>query len=104
MAPITPASDETNHQALLDKLDIYAAPRPFRSARWEPSKGGRRNKNIRQIISEANRREAASMLATQNNSGSSTPRVPHSDVTTTGDHTPATAGASNGALSAAGNI
>jgi INO80 complex subunit C len=104
MAPITPASDETNHQALLDKLDIYGAPRPFRSQRWEPSKGGRRNKNIRQIISEANRREAASILATQNNSGSSTPRVPPSDVaSSTGDHTPSVSGASNSLLSA-GNI
>jgi INO80 complex subunit C len=102
MAPITPASDETNHQALLDKLDIFHARRPFRSSRWEPSKGGRRNKNIKQIISEANRREAASILATQNNSGSSTPQVPASDNATTGNQTPAHSGTTtaNGALSA----
>jgi INO80 complex subunit C len=99
MAPITPASDETNHQALLDKLDIYSTPRPFRNPRWEPSKGGRRNKNVRQIISEANRREAASLLATQNNSGSSTPMVPNSDNATTGDQTPTTTTA-NSSLSA----
>jgi INO80 complex subunit C len=104
MAPITPASDETNHQALLDKLDIFHAPRPFRSPRWEPSKGGRRNKNVRQIISEANRREAASLLATQNNSGSSTPMIPASDNVTTGDQTPAGSTTAPNGLMSAGNI
>ena len=70
MAPITQASDESSHQALLEKLDIHSVRRPFRNPSWKPPQ--RRNKNVKQIISEASRREA-SVMATQNNSGSSTP-------------------------------
>jgi INO80 complex subunit C len=68
MAPSTPGGD--GHQTLLDSLDIALKPRPWRNARWKPSP--RRNKNIKQIIGEAARREA-SVMATQNNSGNSTP-------------------------------
>jgi INO80 complex subunit C len=74
MAPLTTASDEKTHQALLDKLDIYAVPKPFRNPNWKPPQ--RRNKNLKQIIGEASRREA-SQLVTQNNSGLSTPAVPN---------------------------
>jgi INO80 complex subunit C len=81
MAPLTTASDEKTHQALLDKLDIYAVPKPFRNPNWKPPQ--RRNKNLKQIIGEASRREA-SQLVTQNNSGLSTPAVPN-----TGGATPA---------------
>ena len=70
MAPITHASDDSNHQALLDQLDIYAIPKPFRRNTWRPAQ--RRNKNIRQIVSEASRREA-STLPTNSNSGTATP-------------------------------
>jgi INO80 complex subunit C len=76
MAPLTTASDEKTHQALLDKLDIYAIPKGFRNPHWKPPQ--RRNKNVRQIISEATRKEA-SVIATQNNSGVSTPAVPHTE-------------------------
>lgn len=69
-----PEKDEA-HQRLLDEMDIYYTAKPFRSPTWKPS--SRRNKNIKQIISEANRKEA-SVLATQNNSGASTP-APQSD-------------------------
>ena len=72
MAPLTAASDEKTHQALLDKLDIYAVPKPFRNPNWKPPQ--RRNKNLKQIIGEASRKEA-SVMATQNNSGNSTPAV-----------------------------
>ncbi len=82
MAPITQASDESNHQALLDKLDIYAIPKPFRKPNWKPPQ--RRNKNVKQIIAEASRKEA-SVMATQNNSGTSTPLPP---TTSTGADTP----------------
>lgn len=75
MAPITQASDESNHQALLDELDLYAIRKPFRNPSWKPPQ--RRNKNIKQIISDASRREA-SVMATQNNSGSSTPLLTQS--------------------------
>lgn len=83
MAPITQASDESNHQALLDKLDVYSIRKPFRKNTWKPAQ--RRNKNVKQIISEASRKEA-SALATQNNSGVSTP-MPEAALK---DSTPAT--------------
>jgi INO80 complex subunit C len=76
MAPLTAASDEKTHHALLDKLDIYAVPKPFRNPNWKVPQ--RRNKNLKQILGEASRKEA-SVMATQNNSGVSTPAVPHSE-------------------------
>ena len=85
MAPLTNASDEKTHQALLDKLDIYAISKPFRNPNWKPPQ--RRNKNLKQIIGEASRKEA-SVMATQNNSGMSTPLVPYSEGMT-GNVTPA---------------
>lgn len=80
MPPITPAADDS-HQQLLDSLDLALKSRPFRNPNWKPSQ--RRNKNIKQIIGEASRKEA-SVLATTNNSGSSTPQP-----VTTGAVTPA---------------
>lgn len=81
MAPITQASDENTHQALLDQLDIYGLPKPFRNPHWKPPQ--RRNKNLKQIVADASRKEA-SQMATQNNSGASTPALPH----TIGSSTP----------------
>jgi len=81
MAPLTTASDEHTHQALLDNLDIFAIPKPFRNPHWKPPQ--RRNKNVKQIVADASRKEA-SVMATQNNSGVSTPTLPH----TTGSATP----------------
>jgi INO80 complex subunit C len=85
MAPITAASDDKTHQTLLDQLDIYALPKPFRNPHFKAPQ--RRNKNVKQIISEATRKEA-SVMATQNNSGVSTPALPHSEVPTDGASTP----------------
>ncbi|KAF2745106.1 hypothetical protein M011DRAFT_469817 [Sporormia fimetaria CBS 119925] len=85
MAPITTASDEKTHQALLDKLDIYAIRKPFRNPHWKAPQ--RRNKNVKQIIAEVTRKEA-SVMATQNNSGVSTPVLPHSEALTGGAATP----------------
>ncbi|KAL5114469.1 chromatin-remodeling complex subunit ies6 [Pleosporales sp. CAS-2024a] len=82
MAPLTTASDEKTHQALLDRLDIHATPKPFRNPHWKPPQ--RRNKNLKQIVGEASRKEA-SVMVTQNNSGQSTPAVPYSE----GNATPA---------------
>lgn len=65
----TPAESEA-HQKLLDQLDIAQTPRPFRNPNWRPSQ--RRNKNVKQLLSESSRREASSM-ATQANSGVTTP-------------------------------
>ncbi|KAI9875532.1 MAG: chromatin-remodeling complex subunit ies6 [Pleopsidium flavum] len=80
MAPSTASADDS-HQQLLDQLDMTSIRKPFRNPRWKPSQ--RRNKNIKQIIAEASRKEA-SVLATQNNSGTSTPLPPGSVATTRG--------------------
>ncbi|KAL2005149.1 hypothetical protein VTN00DRAFT_2999 [Thermoascus crustaceus] len=92
MAPATPSSDESHsHQQLLDKLDIAAIPRPFRNPNWKPSQ--RRNKNVKQLLAESSRKEAASVMATQNNSGATTPFPPA--ATADGAQTPS-AGATGG--------
>jgi INO80 complex subunit C len=72
-------------------MDIYYHPKPFRNPNWKP--GTRRNKNTKQIISETHRREA-SVLATQNNSGASTP-LPATGATTDGAATPLYSSASS---------
>ena len=83
MAPATPSTDDS-HQQLLDQLDLTLKSRIFRNPRWKPSQ--RRNKNIKQIVAEAARREASAM-ATHNNSGTSTP-LPRSPAVTTEAATP----------------
>ncbi|KKY26266.1 putative chromatin-remodeling complex subunit ies6 [Phaeomoniella chlamydospora] len=90
MAPLTPQVEEkdNSHQILLDQLDIASVPKPFRSQSWKPSQ--RRNKNIKQIVSEAQRKEA-SVLATQNNSGAATPQPAAATGTSDGSLTPAVA-------------
>ena len=70
-APTAPAGDDS-HQQLLDLLDLAPKRKPFRNPNWKPNQ--RRNKNIKQIVSEASRKEA-SVLATQNNSGATTPNA-----------------------------
>lgn len=96
MAP-TPQEAE-RHQALLDSLDIAHMPRPFRNPAWRPSQ--RRNKNVKQLISENSRKEA-SVMATQANSGATTPLAP----TTDGSQTPAEgAGRSSNIAQAAQNL
>ena len=89
MAPITQASDESNHQELMDKLDIYGVRKPFRNPNWRAAQ--RRNKNVRQIISEAARRNEASLQATQENSRLGTP-TPESVNGATGSATPSVNG------------
>lgn len=83
--PANPANDEA-HQALLNELDIGILPKPFRNAAWKPST--RRNKNLKQIISENSRKEA-SVLATQANSGATTPFTGASATASDGTQTPA---------------
>jgi len=81
----TPAETEA-HQKLLDTLDIAQIPRPFRSSTWRPSQ--RRNKNVKQLLSENSRKEAtASVLATQANSGATTPFPPTTGTGTGTDGT-----------------
>ncbi|KAA8650273.1 hypothetical protein EYZ11_006092 [Aspergillus tanneri] len=85
MPPQTPADNES-HQRLLDSLDIAHVPRPFRNPHWKPSQ--RRNKNVKQLLSESSRKEA-SQMATQANSGATTPLPVVSSVGTDGTQTPA---------------
>ena len=85
MAPITQASDESNHQELMDKLDIYGVRKRFRNPNWRAAQ--RRNKNVKQIISEAARRNEVSMQVTQENSRLATP-APESTNGATGSVTP----------------
>lgn len=79
MAPTPQPDKDDAHQQLLDQMDTYHLKKPFRNPDW---KLGRRNKNIKQIVSETQRKEA-SVIATQNNSGASTPQPPASDGTVT---------------------
>ncbi|KAK5169602.1 chromatin-remodeling complex subunit ies6 [Saxophila tyrrhenica] len=79
MAPITTASNEETHAALLDSLDMHKIHKPFRNPNWRPAQ--RRNKNLKQILSEAQRTQQ-SMINTQQNSGASTP-LPATDGSTT---------------------
>lgn len=88
----TPAETEA-HQRLLDTLDIAQIPRPFRNPNWRPSQ--RRNKNVKQILSENSRREAASVQATQANSGATTP-FPPTAPDTDGTQTPVEGAAAGG--------
>ncbi|EGP89759.1 uncharacterized protein MYCGRDRAFT_37176 [Zymoseptoria tritici IPO323] len=79
MAPITTASNEETHAALLDTLDMHKIHKPFRNPNWKPPQ--RRNKNLKQILSEAQRAQQ-SIINTQQNSGASTP-LPTTDGTNT---------------------
>lgn len=85
MPPPAPANDES-HQLLLNELDIANLHKPFRNPNWKPSQ--RRNKNLKQIISESARKEA-SVLATQANSGATTPLPGASGAATDETQTPA---------------
>lgn len=97
MPPSTPQPADDSHQQLLDQMDIYYTPKPFRNPNWKPST--RRNKNTKQMISESQRKEA-SVLATQNNSGASTP-IPTTGATTDGAATPAYSSAASRPLNMA---
>lgn len=91
MAPITTASNEETHAALLDSLDMHKIHKPFRNPNWKPPQ--RRNKNLKQILSEAQRAQQ-SLLNTQQNSGASTPQ-PATDGSSTSSLNPNPAQASH---------
>ncbi|KAF7510541.1 hypothetical protein GJ744_006387 [Endocarpon pusillum] len=84
MALSTPQPSDDSHQQLLDQIDITAQRERIRNRNWKPSQ--RRNKNVKQIISESQRKEA-SVLASQNGSGASTP-FPATGTNTGGAMTP----------------
>ncbi|KAH7035579.1 uncharacterized protein B0I36DRAFT_347328 [Microdochium trichocladiopsis] len=70
-----PTEAQIAHQELIDRLDIHSIHKSFRNPHWKPNQ--RRNKNIKAILGDASRREAASasIAATplDNNSGAATP-------------------------------
>ena len=66
--PVQDPIAEQNHHQLLNTLDIAPLHRPFRNPYWKPSQ--RRNKTVRQILSEASRKESS----LQTSSGTSTPQ------------------------------
>lgn len=68
MAPSTEEADA--HLALMNQLDINCLEKPFRNPNWKPNQ--RRNKNIKNILGDAVRKEA-SLAATQENTGANTP-------------------------------
>ena len=79
MAPITTASNEETHGALLDTLDLNNVPKPFRNPNYKPAQ--RRNKTLKQIqflseqLASAQTliRDTQSIINTQQNSGANTP-------------------------------
>ncbi|KAF1812921.1 hypothetical protein P152DRAFT_330910 [Eremomyces bilateralis CBS 781.70] len=102
MAPITKESDETNHLALLDKLDLYSVAKPWRNPNYKPHP--RRNKTLKQLLAEEARKYEipTSVLPTQNNSGVSTPIPGMTPSGATGAMTPV-GGASTSAPAMNGN-
>lgn len=63
------------HYALLEELDIHSVHKTFRNPSWKPNQ--RRNKNIKTILGDASRKEAATSSAAatpqDNVSGAATP-------------------------------
>ncbi|RKF62622.1 putative chromatin-remodeling complex subunit ies6 [Erysiphe neolycopersici] len=68
MAPSTEEADA--HLALMNQLDINCLEKPFRNPNWKPNQ--RRNKNIKNILGDAVRKEA-SLAATHESTGTNTP-------------------------------
>lgn len=83
MAASTPQTADDSHQRLLDQMDITAQRDHIPKLNWKPH---RRNKTVKQIISESQRKEA-SVLASQNNSGATTPFT-NAEANTGGAMTP----------------
>lgn len=94
-------AEQAAHYALLEELDIHSIQKSFRSPTWKPNQ--RRNKNIKTILGDAQRREQASLNAASaaaTPSGAETPAVaPHAQhddgLSTSGTSTPAN-GSANG--------
>ncbi|KAF2860283.1 hypothetical protein K470DRAFT_258038 [Piedraia hortae CBS 480.64] len=79
MAPLAPISQDA-HTALLAELDMQHIAKPFRAKGWKPP--ARRNKNLRQMLSEAQKgiKESESNYA----SGVATPVEHEMEVDTEG--------------------
>lgn len=78
-----PTEAQIAHQQLLDQLDMHSIHKTFRNPHWRPNQ--RRNKNIKSIVGDVTKREAASALATpRDNSGALTPQPPVSSFAAAG--------------------
>ncbi|PQE22874.1 putative IES6 INO80 chromatin remodeling complex subunit 6 protein [Rutstroemia sp. NJR-2017a BBW] len=64
---------------------MHSVHKPFRNSHWKPNQ--RRNKNIKTILGDAVRKEA-SLMPTQDNSGTATPFSDDTTTSTDGDATP----------------
>ncbi|KAJ4423714.1 hypothetical protein N0V82_001600 [Gnomoniopsis sp. IMI 355080] len=106
-------AEQAAHYALLEELDIHSIQKSFRSSTWKPNQ--RRNKNIKTILGDAQRREQASLNAAASSvaptpSGAETPLAgaqgaQHDDgLSTSGASTPATASANGGAAQQQPNL
>lgn len=82
MTDKAPTEAQIAHQQLIDELDIHSIPKNFRNASWKPNQ--RRNKNIKTILGDAQRKEAAA-LAAANEKNSSAPDTPAAAESTNGD-------------------
>ncbi|KAF3097026.1 hypothetical protein TWF102_006467 [Orbilia oligospora] len=75
------APNNTISTALHEANDITNADKPFKSTSWKPA--ARRNKNLKQVLIEVNRAQAASIIAsqaqTEANTGDNTP-IPESTL------------------------
>lgn len=105
-------AEQAAHYALLEELDIHSIQKSFRSSTWKPNQ--RRNKNIKTILGDAQRREQASLNASSSvaptPSGAETPVAggAHAQndegLSTSGASTPAAGGSTNGAAQQAPNL
>lgn len=94
-------AEQAAHYALLEELDIHSIQKSFRSPTWKPNQ--RRNKNIKTILGDAQRREQANLNASSSvaptPSGAETPAAAHAQhddgLSTSGTSTPAN-GSANG--------
>ena len=65
------AQQKLAHQKLLEERDIFHIQKTFRNPRWKPNQ--RRNKNIKTILGDAQKREASAIATPQGESGDLTP-------------------------------
>lgn len=90
-------AEQAAHYALLEQLDNHSVHKSFRSTSWKPNQ--RRNKNIKTILGDAQRRELAATAVASSiaptPTGAETPNpLQHDDgLSTSGTNTPAGAGA-----------
>ncbi|CAP70405.1 uncharacterized protein PODANS_3_4840 [Podospora anserina S mat+] len=79
------------HTALLEQLDIHSIHKTFRNPHWRPNQ--RRNKNIKTILGDAQKKEASVIATPQDASGAATPKDQNDDgLSTSGTSTPASSG------------